>query len=211
MAFHVVQRNYLMSNKINAAILSGITMLLYSCTPTTNISKYYFENGKLLDSIQESYKQQYKQRPFSIEFTDKTFKNISIEIFTDTLKYIYEFSTSEDRMKDTLLKYHLSVTDINKLISQMASVHCTWINNLDYYVAGRKEFLVFMSMRAKPFNFPFTNKKYYILTYFLQPQYYDVEGRLLDHKFRKKIRKINEDIFRRITDKVAYTISDRFR
>ena len=93
----------------------------------------------------------------------------------------------------------------------MASVNCTWINNLDYYVAGKKEFLVYMSIRAKPFNYPFTNKKYYILTYFLQPQYYDADGILLDRRYRKKIRKINEDVFKRITDKVAYTISDRFR
>ena len=114
-------------------------------------------------------------------------------------------------MKDTLVKYALSVPGITKLISQMASIHCTWINDLDYYVNYKKESLVYMSIRAKPFNYPFANKKYYILTYFLQPQYYDPEGNLLDRRFRKKLRKINEDVFKRITDKVAYTISDRFR
>lgn len=200
-----------MSKKINTAILFFAILLTYSCTTTANISKYYLENQKILDSIQHSYKEQYRRRPFSIQFTDKTFTNVSIEIFTDTLKYIYEFTVSEARLKDTLVKYALSVQGINKLISQMASIHCTWINNLDYYVAGKKEFLVYMSIRAKPFNYPFTNKKYYILTYFLQPQYYDAEGRLLDRRYRKKIRKINEDIFKRITDKVAYAISDRFR
>ena len=200
-----------MSKKINTVILFLPTLLLLSCTPATNISKYYFKNQKILDNIQNSYKEQYRQRSFSIQFTDRSFKNVSIEIFTDTLKYIYEFTTSEGRMKDTLVKYSLSVPGITELISQMASVNCTWINNLDYYVAGKKEFLVYMSIRAKPFNYPFTNKKYYILTYFLQPQYYDADGILLDRRYRKKIRKINEDVFKRITDKVAYTISDRFR
>lgn len=197
-----------MSSKIYIFFCAAI---LYSCTPARNISKYYLENRQVLDKIEQSYKEQYSQRPFSIEFTDKTFKNISIEIFTDTLKYIYEFTIGEERMKDTLLKYHLLPGGINELVSQMAAIHCTWINNLDYYVEEKKESLIFMSIRAKYFNFPFTNKKYYILTYFLQPQYYDSEGRLLDHRFRRKLRKINEDVFRRITDTVAYTISDRFR
>ena len=200
-----------MSKKINTSILFLISVVIYSCTSTTNISKYYLQNQKVLDSIQRSYKEQYKKTPFSIQFTDKTFKYISIEIFTDTFKYIYEFAVPENRMKDTLAKYALSVPGINKLISQMASIHCTWINNLDYYVNNNKESLIFMSIRAKPFNTPFTNKKYYILTYFLQPQYYDVQGNLLDRRFRKKLRKINEDVFKRITDKVAYTISDSFR
>lgn len=200
-----------MSKKINTTILLLISVAIYSCTQTANISKYYSQNRLILDSIQHSYKDQYRQTPFSIQFTDKSFNNISIEILTDTFKYIYEFIVSENRMKDTLAKYNLSVPGINELISQMASIHCTWINNLDYYVANRKESLVFMSIRAKSFNYPFTNKKYYILTYFLQPQYYDAEGRLLDRRYRKKIRKINEDVFKRITNKVAYTISDRFR
>jgi hypothetical protein len=200
-----------MSKKIITIKLFCVAMLLYSCATTKNISKYYFENQKILDSIHHSYKEQYKQRHFSIQFTDKTFRNISIELFTDSLKYIYEFTISEERLKDTLLKYNLSVPDFNELISEMAGIHCTWINNLDYYVENKKESLVFMSIRAKPFNYPFTNKKYYILTYFLQPQYYDAEGRLLDRRNRKRIRKINEDVFKRITDKVAYSISDRFR
>jgi hypothetical protein len=165
----------------------------------------------VLDKIQESYKAQYTQHPFSIEFTDKTFRNISIEIFTDSLKYIYGFASAEERMKDTLLKYHLSPQGVQQLVSQMTSIHCTWINTLYYYVEEKKESLIFMSIRPRPFTFPFTNKKYYILTYFSQPQYYDQKGRLLDRRFRRKIRKINEDVFKRITDKVAYTISDRFR
>ena len=200
-----------MSKNRKTTLLFFTTVLMYACTSTSNISKYYFENKKVLDSIQQSYKQQYKQRAFSIQFTDKSFNNVSIEILTDTLKYIYEFTISEARIKDTLLKYHISVPGIKELISQMASIHCTWINNLDYYVENKKESLVYMSIRAKSFNYPFTNKKYYILTYFLQPQYYDREGNLLDRRFRKKLRKINEDVFKRITDKVAYTISDRFR
>jgi len=199
-----------MSNKIIIA-LCCITIWATSCMSTKNISNYYQQNQATLDGIQKSYKQLYSHSPFSIEFTDKTFRHVSIEMFTDTIKYIYEFEVSENRMKDSLLKYKLNADGITDLISKMQQVHCTWINNLDYYVDGKKDHMVFMSMRPKPLNFPFTNKKYYILTYFAQPQYYNSDGILLDKRSRRRLRKINEDVFKRITDKVAYTISARYR
>lgn len=200
-----------MRNKIKFKQILVSSVLLYSCTSTKNISKYYFKNQKSLDSIQQFYKQLYHQKPFSIEFTDKSFNNVSLEIFTDTFKYVYEFGINEKRMEDTLQKYQFPAMGIKKLLSQMQLIHCTWINTLDYYVDRKKNFLVFMSIRPTLLTTPFTNKKYYIITYFQQPQYYDDEGILLNNRKRKNIRKINNDIFRRITDKVAYTISDRFR
>ena len=188
----------------------GVLIFQYSCT-TTSISKYYFKNQNVLDSIQSTYKEQYKQSPFSIEFTNQAFDNVSIEIITDSLKYIYEFGIYEKRMMDSLKKYNIHTPGIYRLISLMRSVHCIWVNNLDYYIDGRKQILVFMSIRAKPFYLPFKNKKYHILTYFSQPQYYDSDGKLLDHRKRNRLRKINEELFTRINDKVAYTISDRYR
>jgi hypothetical protein len=187
-----------------------IGCMLASCR-STNISKYYFDHEQILDNLQKSYKEQYSHRPFSLEYIDKSFTNISVEIFTDSLKYIYVFGHDEMRLKDTLQKYHLSSKGISDLLNEMRSVHCSWINNLDYYVDRKKNSLVFMSFRPYGLHFPFKRKKYYILTYFPQPQYYDSKGRLLDKRKRRKIRKINEDVFKRINDKVAYTISDRYR
>ncbi|MEP6615411.1 MAG: hypothetical protein ABJA57_02475 [Ginsengibacter sp.] len=187
-----------------------LVVLMNSCT-TTNISKYYFDHQPVLDKLHQSYSVQYSHNPFSLEYVDKSFNNISIEIFTDTMKYIYVFQPDEMRLKDTLAKYHLVAGGISELLTGMRAVHCNWINNLDYYVDQTKNSLVFMSIRPMGFHFPFKRKKYYILSYFSQPQYYDKEGRLLDKKRRRKIRKINEDVFKRITDKVAYTISDRYR
>lgn len=192
-------------------IFSAFVCLLVSSCSTTNISKYYAQHKQTLDSIEQTYKTQSHQRPFSIEFTDKTFNNVSIEIWTDSLKYIYEFGTDELRRNDTLRKYKLPAPIINQLITKMQTIHCTWINNLDYYVNGKKNYLVFMSIRPRTFYTPFTNKKYFVLGYFPQPQYYDSNGILMDNRRLRRIRKINNDVFKRINDKVAYTISDRFR
>ncbi len=187
-------------------------VIFWGCNSTQKIvTTYYAENEQVLNNIEQSFKTLYRQRPFSIEFTDRSFNFFSIEIMTDSLKYIYEFGINEKRIKDTLLKYALNEEGILDIITQMRSIQCTWINNLDYYVDQEKHSLVFISMRPVELSKPFTNKKYYIITYFSQPQYFDNEGKLLVKKQMKRTRKINGEIFWRINDKVCYTISARFR
>jgi len=187
-------------------------VVLYTCScKTLNISRYYHTHQSVLDSIEQVYTQAYKERPFSIEFTDRKFDRVSLELVTDSLTYIYEFWVGEDRMLDTLSKYGFSPHAVGNLITNMRSVDCTWINNLDYYTGERKHSLTYVTLWPRAFNFPFVKKKYYILTYFQQPQYFDSEGNLLVGRRLRHIRKINAEVFRRINDKVCYTLSDRFR
>ena len=181
-----------------------------SCT-SLNITNYYRKNQSALDSIEAGYRKAYLKKPFSIEFTDRPFNRLSLELVTDTLTYIYEYNVGEPRLQDTLLRYGYDTSAINTLISNMRSMECTWIDNLNYYTEERKHSLIYISLWPRIFNSPFVNKKYYILTYFQQPQYFDNDGRLLVGRRLRRIRRINAEVFRRINDKVAYTISDRFR
>lgn len=202
-----------MQNKRNhILLLLCMAALMCSCASrkvfTTN---YYTENEKTLTSIEQLYKNINQQKHFSIAFTDKSFEYISLEILTDSIKYIYEFNIKEPRLQDTLLKYGLPIKDITDLVTQMSAIRCIWINNLDYYVGGQKRSLVFMSIRHVAINLPFTSEKYYILTFYAQPQYFDSEGRLLAGRRLRKLRVINGDVFQRINDKVCYTVSERFR
>ena len=181
-----------------------------SCT-SLNITNYYRRNQSTLDSIEEVYREAYEKKPFSIEFTDRPFNRVSLELITDSLTYIYEYNVGEPRLQDTLLRYGYDTAAINNLITNMRSMECTWVNNLNYYTEERKHSLIYISLWPRAFNSPFVNKKYYILTYFQQPQYFDNDGRLLVGRRLRRIRRINAEVFRRINDKVAYTISDRFR
>lgn len=190
----------------------GTLVMLSSCASKKMFSsKYYYENEKALTDIEQSYKKLYDQKPFSVGFTDKSFHYISLEIITDTIKYIYEFEVTEPRLQDTLRKYRLPVPGIIELVAKMQLIQCIWINKLDYYNNNQKRSLIFMSIRKAVIQLPFTTEKYYILTFYPQPQYYDSEGNLLSNGRLRKIRKIDGDTFRRINDKVAYTVSDKFR
>lgn len=202
-----------MQNKISHSIvLFCIIGLLSSCTSRkVFFANYYHENEKTLTVIEQSYRKLYDQKRFSVGFTDFSFNDISLEIITDSIKYIYEFETKEPRFQDTLNKYSLPAQGITELIRQMQSIQCTWINNLDYYIDNQKKSLVFMSIKPLAFHLPFTPKKYYILTFYSQSQYYDKEGNLLAGKKLRKLRKINNDVFMRVNDRVAFTKSDQYR
>ena len=199
-------------NKIQGIILSVVLAgTIVSCSPKNISTRYYFQNEKVLDSIEESYKRLSRTNPFSLGFTSRNFETVSVTINTDTLNYIYEFTVGESRLADTLTRYQLPATAVTSLIKQMQSIRCTWINTYDYYVDEDKQSLIFMSIKPVALKRPFKNAKYYVLTYFQQPQYFDSQGQLLERRKLRRLRKINGEIFKRINDKVCYTVSVKFR
>lgn len=200
--------------KTNKYILLSSTIvavMLYSCSPKNISTKYYYQNENVLDSIEETYKEINSSTPFDVGFTSKDFKIVSLGILTDSLKYIYEFKVGEDRFADTLKKFGLPVKPVIELVKQMQSIRCTWISSYDYYTDEKKQELIFMSIKPVALNAPLSYKKYYILTYFQQPQYFDNNGLLLERRKLKRLRKINGEIFKRINDKVCYTVSTTYR
>jgi hypothetical protein len=196
---------------MNGIFATGIMILLYSCSAKNISSNYYYEHEKVLEKIEQMYKELYLQKPFNIAFTDKAFRTVTVDIITDTLTYIYEFALHEPRLTDTLLKYNLSATAIPRLIDLMQSIRCTWVDNFDYYVDDQKRSLILISIKPVAIHSLFSYKKYYILTFYSQPQHFDEDGRLLDKRQLRRLRKINGEVFYRINDKVCYTVSGQFR
>lgn len=201
-----------MPNKISTIlILLLATGALLCCSPRNISTRYYFQNEATLDTIEESYKRINAETPFNVGFSDRRFSTISLEILTDTLSYVYEFRMNEPRLADTLRRFNIDAPAVTEIIRQMQSIRCAWINESDYYVDEKKHSLILMSIKPVALKRPFSYAKYYVLTYFPQPQYFDSEGRLLQKRKLNELRKINGEIFRRINNKVCYTISGRFR
>jgi hypothetical protein len=192
-------------------LLMGSLVVSCASAPKHFPVKYYKENEKTLMRMESTYNRLYRTKPIAAEFLDNDFRYVTVEMKTDSLRYIYEFDLSDKKLNDTLLKYGYDTTSVMRLIRDMQKIKCTWINNLDYYVDGAKQNLVYMSIRPKALDIPFARKKYYTLTFYKQPQYYDAEGRLLDRRNRRRLRRINNEIFRRINDRVCYTLSAKFR
>ena len=128
-------------------LLSALAVMMFSCSPKNITTKYYGQNKKLLDTIEETFKKTSLQHPYALVFTSKRFKTVSLEIITDSLSYIYEFGVNEARLTDTLVKYHLDAPQVIRLIKVMQGIRCTWIKNFDYYVDEKKNSLIFISIK----------------------------------------------------------------
>ena len=165
----------------------------------------------MLEEIEQSYKKLHAQKPFTLAFTDKEFRTVSLEIITDSMSYIYGLAVHGQPLNDTLRKYHFNVDGVNRLIDRMVGIRCTWVDNFDYYVDERKRSVIMVSIKPVGAQPILSYKKYYILTFFSQPQNFDAKGRLLDRRRLSRLRKINGEVFMRVTDKVCYSISGQFR
>lgn len=186
--------------------------LLCSCTVSSSFpQRYYKENENTIIQLEKSYNSIYQSNPFAIAFSDPAFEQFRLEMKKDSLRYIYEFNIHDPSLRDTLSNYGYDTISVLQVIHDMKRIKCTWINILDHYVDGNKNLLVFMAIRPLELDLPFSPKKYFILTFYKQPQYYDEEGRLLDKRNLRRVRKVNNEIFWRINDRVCYSYSHHFR
>ena len=187
-----------------------IGIFLFSCSQR-NIADHYYRNQKSYDSIHANYKSLIHENVFTLFFKDRSYRYITLEIFTDSLKYIYYFKTDELRLYDTIVKYKINTKDFYLLMNQMTRARSLWISQLDYYVKNKKENLIYIAFRSRPLWFFFSSQKYCMINWFTKPQQYDVKGFLLNQSLTPIPLELNDRKSYRINDTVAYRISNRFR
>ena len=190
-----------------------ISCLLFAASCSTRIvsTNIYQEQKENLDNIERRYEKLNPKNQFSIAFTDKKFNIVSLEMITDTLTRIYEFTVNEQRLADTLIKYNYDTAGIYYLVRKMQESKVTWINSFDYYVNDQPQQLIILSIKPKTVRYIFSPPKYIALSYFRTPQYFDEKGRLLDGRRTKEVRKIKGQVFYKITDRICYTITEKYR
>lgn len=196
---------------IRYLIFIPIIFLLTSCSTRILSTNYYQEHKGTVDSIETRYEKLNAIKPFSLAFTDKEFNIVSLEMISDTLTRIYEFNTNEKRLVDTLLKYKYDTTGVFYLIRKMQLTKVTWINTFDYYFNDDPRQLIILSIKPKTIRYLFSPPKYIALAYFRNAQSFDEKGRLLDGRRSKLVRKIKDQTFYRITDRICYTIMEKYR
>lgn len=203
-----------MNKIIRLTAIPVVVLWLASCTVSRIYPvRYYEENKQKLHETETLYGQATKNKALAIAISNLDFSSLSLEVKTDTVRYIYDFDWGEPRMQDTLLRYGYDTSLVTRILDNMRTMRSTWINSMDHYIDGKKQNLFFISAPVRQFSIfpPMQKRKYYLFNFYRQPQYYDAEGRLLDKRKLKQLRKINNEIFYRINDRVCYTISGKFR
>lgn len=194
-------------------LFSIVTFSVFAASCSTKLvsNNYYQEHKTALDNIESRYEKLHAAKPFAVSFTNKDLSRLSIEIISDTLTRIYEFWMNEQRLADSLDRFKYDTTAILDLIRRMQQTKVTWINSVDYYVNDQPQQLIYLSIKPVTVRYLFSPPKYIALGYFRNPQSFDEKGRLLDNRRTKRIRKIKGQVFYRITDRICYTITDKYR
>jgi hypothetical protein len=192
-------------------ILIICSMLATSCSTKIVSTNIYQEQKENLNKIESRYEKLSPANPFSLAFTDKKFNILSLEMISDTLTRIYEFNINERRLADTLIKYNYDTAGIYFLIRKMRESKVTWINSFDYYVNDQPQQLIILSLKPVTIRYIFSPPKYVALAYFRANQFFDEKGRLLDSRRTKQVRKIKGQVFYKITDRICYTITEKYR
>ena len=197
--------------RVLTAIFIFYSMFAASCSTRIISNNYYQENKAAVDNIESRYEKLNAAKPFAVAFTDKKLNIISLEMLSDTLTRIYEFNVGDKRLSDTLSKYNYDTAGINSLIKKMQQTKVIWINSVDYYVNDQPQQLIYLSIKPITVRYLFSPPKYIALGYFRTAQSFDEKGRLLDNRRTKRVRKIKDQVFYRITDRICYTITDKYR
>ena len=192
-------------------VLITCLLLTTSCSTKIISTNYYQEKKGTVDSIESRYEKLSARKPFAIAFTDKKLNMISLEMISDSLTRIYEFNSGEPRLGDTLLKFNYDTAGIYYLIRKMQQTKVTWINSVDYYVNDQPQQLIYLSIKPVTIRYLFSPPKYIALGYFRTGQSFDEKGRLLDNRRTKQVRKIKGQVFYKITDRICYTVTDKYR
>lgn len=197
--------------RVTFFISLSILLLASSCSTRIISNNYYQAHKETVDNIERRYEKLNAEKPFALAFTDKDLNIISLEMISDTLTRIYEFNLNEQRLADTLFKYNYDTTGIYYLIRKMQQTKVTWINSVDYYVNDQPRQLIYLSIKPVTIRYIFSPPKYLALGYFRTAQSFDEKGRLLDNRRTKRIRKIKGQVFYKITDRICYTVTDKYR
>ncbi len=177
-------------------------VLLSSCVVNTHRKSedFYFDNEDKIKKLVADYEKLYAIQPFEFGFSDKRFKYYTIQMYTDSIRYIYNTETGSDLIFEEMRQSKLNREDLTSIAMQIKDLRCLWIGKSDLYLDGKKTVSTNLSFRSVMFSTPFSENKYYILAFF--------DGEIPNSKAKRRLRKYS---YRSIDDDVFFTISTRFR
>ena len=152
--------------KILAFLMFILTGLSSCYVNSDRKSAAYYEKNQLnINTIRMLYDSLYNHQPFSIGFTDKTFKYYVMEVTTDTLRSIFNNEKSEKQLFETIVRFNYDTSMLKQLSAKMKEIECLWIDKASFYLDEKKDTVTFLSFKSVLIDKPFVENKYYILLF----------------------------------------------
>ena len=95
-----------MNRQNNIIILLIASISFVSCTVSKTYPKEYYEQHRsTMHEMEKQYDKITQQKLIAVAFDDLDYNDLSLEMKTDTVRYIYDFKYGEKRIDDSLLKF----------------------------------------------------------------------------------------------------------
>jgi hypothetical protein len=183
-------------------IYIGLILLLTSCMASRKkkSADYYFKNEKSITDILKLYEELYSTQPFSLGFSDRSYKYVGMDIKTDTVRYAMEIEESEKAFFYAIGAFKYDTVDLRRLFVKMKEIKCIWLGKDNLFYKGREETVVFLSFRSVALGNPFLDRKYFMLMFF-NPGFINSETTM----------EIEKHGYKKVNDHIYYTIAEAFR
>ena len=113
-----------------------IIAIVYGCrTPEKLNKKYYRLHKTELEQINAAYNQLFSIQPFILNFTDAGFKRYSVEISTDSIRYVYNTSILQLPLADSISRFGLDSNKVKNLGEMMFRSKCICVAHHSFYSA----------------------------------------------------------------------------
>jgi hypothetical protein len=161
---------------------------------------YYAQHASDLQVLKKTYDSLYQYQPFSVGYTDKSFKYYFVEFTTDSIRWVYNNETGADSMAATFQRIGYAPERFQRLLEIMKSTKCLWIDKVKRFADGKPAYFTYMSFGSVLVDKPFVENKYYALIFPNDPNALSAVRRSAK---RGGIVAINDTVF--------FTITNRFR
>jgi hypothetical protein len=173
----------------------------FACkTPLNRATIYYKKyDDKLLDIIKQ-YDKLSAHHNFMCGFTDRTFKYFSIEIKTDSVRYVYNSAVRNFQLADSVIKFQIDTAGVRRMAIDMYKIKCLWVGKADFYPQKQKVTIDYLAFGMPANNNPFNESKYLVVAY---PK----------EKWNDSLKNylITSTGIQFLSDKAFFTVSNKFK
>lgn len=161
---------------------------------------FYRQHISSIDSLVGRFEEMYAQRPCSIGFTDLSFQHFSMEVYSDSVRYIYNTSLSNGEALHKAVGFQYDSVQLTDLAMHLYRLKGLWIGKTSFYINGEKESVTFLSFRQVNKGKLFAQAQYVILLFPGK----NIEG-------LAQSRRVQNGTLRQIGNHVFITIGNGFR
>jgi hypothetical protein len=191
-----------MNNPNKLAFLALLLACLTGCFTASKgkSADYYRENKAALEDLRNQYEKLYSHQPFSAGFTDKSYSYFTMEVNTDTVRYIYNTKKNSQQVAHLIDRFDYDTAQLRAFAIKMKELKCLWLSKSTFFVNEERETVTFLSFDAAAGNKPFVEQKYYILIFLNHP--------IVSQDIKKRIKK---GTLVKIEELVYYRIGNGYR